>query len=92
MRVAVVQELITILRRSGYPGYEQHGVNAPDRVAQRLKERYTDVYGRAAFIPRAVEKAVNVQEQSKISIVQEKHATPAEAAKDIREWGRTVSC
>ena len=41
MRVNVLQELIEILRKSGYPGYEQDGVNAPGRVAQRLEERYT---------------------------------------------------
>ena len=32
MRVAIVQELFAILRRSGYAGYEVQGVNAPDKV------------------------------------------------------------
>ena len=40
MRVGVVQELITIMRSSGYHGYEHNGINAPDRVAQRMKEQY----------------------------------------------------
>ena len=90
MRVAVVQGLVDIMRSSGYHGYEAGGVNAPNKVAQRLKERYTDVYGQASFIPAAVLRAVNVQNKSSISIVQEKHATPAEAAKDIREWDKTL--
>ena len=63
MRVAVVQELIEVVRRSGYPGYEKDGINSPDRVAHRLSERYRNVYGDAAFIPAAVLQAVNVQEK-----------------------------
>ena len=66
------------------------GINAPDRVAQRLKERYADVYGQATFTPQAIQKAVNIVQPSKVSLIQEKHATPAEAAKDIREWDKTV--
>ena len=49
MRVGVVQELITIMRSSGYHGYEQNGINAPDRVAQRLKERYAMALGKMSF-------------------------------------------
>ena len=55
-----------------------------------MKERYTDVYGQAAFIPAAVARTVDVQARSKVSIIQEKHATPAEASKDIREWDKTA--
>ena len=40
MRVKVLQELIEILRRSGYPGYEKDRVNSPSQVARRLDERY----------------------------------------------------
>ena len=35
MRVRVVQELVEILRASGYPGYEVDGVNSRTSVAQR---------------------------------------------------------
>ena len=90
MRVSVIQELISILRRSGYPGYEVHGVNAPDKVADRLKERYLDVYGHAVFIPAAVSAAIDVQPKSKLSLVQDKVATPAEPANTITEWDKCV--
>ena len=90
MRVAIVQELINILRGTGYPGYELHGINAPEKVAQRIKEQYTNVYGHAAFIPAAIERAVDRREMSKVSIIQEKHATPAEPSQDIREWDKTI--
>ena len=70
LRVHVIQELIAILRRSGYPGYEVHGVNAPDKVAERLKERYLDVYGHAVFILVAVSAAIDVQPKSKLSLIQ----------------------
>ena len=65
MRVAIVAELIRILRGSGYPGYEEHGVNSSASVAQRLKERYTDLYGEAAFIPAAIRQCVNVKKMGK---------------------------
>ena len=90
LRVHVIQELIYILRRTGYPGYELNGVNAPDKVAERLKARYLDVYGRATFILAAVNEAINVQEKTKVSIIQDKVATPAEAANSIQEWDKTV--
>ena len=88
LRVNVIQELIAILRRSGYPGYEVNGINAPDKVAERLKERYLDVYGKASFIPSAVSRAINVQERTKLSIIQDKVATPAEPANSIQEWDK----
>ena len=50
MRVHVLQELIEILRQSGYPSYESTGVNAPARVAQRLEDRYASKYGTAAAV------------------------------------------
>ena len=57
-----------------------------------MKEQYADVYGQAAFIPRSIQQAVHVRAQgrAKWSMIQEKHATPAEPMKDIREWDRTV--
>ena len=86
MRVKVLQELIEILRRSGYPGYEQHGVNAPGRVAQRLDERYTQKYGTAVFTPVAVNEAIKVLERQKTSVVQDKVATPSDAMQPIQKW------
>ena len=38
MRVPVLQRLIDILRASGYPGYDDRGVNSPAQVARRLDE------------------------------------------------------
>ena len=60
MRVRVIQELIEILRCSGYPGYEKHGVNGPDKVASRLDERYTSKYGASRFTPAAVLDAIKL--------------------------------
>merc|ERR1712107_282856 len=40
LRVHVMQDLIEILRQSGYPGYDCNGINLSSRVAQRLEERY----------------------------------------------------
>ena len=58
----VVQRLIDILRASGYPGYESDGINAADKVARRMHEQYTQVYGEATFTPAAVAQAVRVRE------------------------------
>ena len=77
MRVPVIQELIGILRGSGYPGYEKHGVNAPEKVASRLQERYASKHGSAQFTPAAVLDAIRLLEKQKSSIVQEKRAKRA---------------
>ena len=90
MRVSVLQELIEILRHSGYRGYEKDGVNAPDKVARRLDERYTQKYGHASFTPLAVLDAVTVKAKQKVSIVQDKVATPADALQPIIEWDRSA--
>ena len=90
MRVKVLQELIEILRASGYPGYEKIGINSPSQVAQRLDERYTQRYGHASFTPKAIQDVVRLLEKQHVSIVQEKSATPAEASKDISEWDKTL--
>ena len=78
------------MRRSGYDGYANRGINAPDKVAQRLKERYTDVYGQASFIPKAVRVAIEVQKLSKTSIVQDKIATPSDNTASVTEWDKIV--
>ena len=86
MRVGVVQELIEILRGTGYPGYEKNGVNAPDKVASRLNSRYTEKYGNAAFTPAAVLEAIKLSGKQKTSIIQDKVATPSDAPNDIERW------
>ena len=90
MRVHVIQQLIEILRCSGYPGYEKHGVNAPEKVASRLHERYTSKYGSAQFTPAAVVDAIRVLEKQKTSIVQDKVATPADALQSIEKWDQSL--
>ena len=90
MRVNVIQELINILRRSGYPAYKVHGVNAPDQVTDRLKKRYLNVYGHIVFIPTAMSAAINVQPKSKLSLLHDKVETPAEPESTITEWDKCV--
>ena len=90
LRVPVMQQLIDILRASGYPGYETDGINAAARVAQRLDERYRQVYGEATFTPAAVKQAVRVHEKTALSLVQDKVATPAEGLQSIDGWQRAT--
>ena len=91
MRVGVVAQLMKILRSSGYPGYEEVGVNSEALVAQRLKERHTDIYGEASFTPAAICANINVQKKGTISIVQDKVATPSEPMEQITQWESAVS-
>ena len=65
-------------------------MNSPSRVASRLHERYTSKYGSAEFIPAAVTDAVRVLEKQKVSIVQEKMATPADAPQSVQDWDRAL--
>ena len=44
MRVHVAQQLIEMLRASGYPGYEADCVNSRTLVAQRLNDRYQKIW------------------------------------------------
>ena len=90
MRVAVIQNLIDMLRQSGYPGYDNHGVNESSKVASRLHERYTSKYGTAQFTPAAVMEAVQQKDTSRTSIVQDKVATPADAPQAVVEWDKTL--
>ena len=90
MRVEVLQNLIEILRASGYPGYEEKGINESSKVASRLHERYTSKYGSATFTPKAVLDAVNQKSSSKTSIVQDKVATPADAPQAVAQWDSTL--
>jgi hypothetical protein len=90
MRVHVVQQLIDILRASGYPGYEAAGVNSRDRVALRLSERDQKVYGDATFISAAVKQAIRARDKTTLSLVQDKVATPPEAPQSVASWDRTA--
>ena len=90
LRVRVVQRLIDILRASGYQCYEPDGVNAVDKVARRMHEQYTRVYGEATFTPAAVAQAVRVHEKTGLSLVQDKVATPPEALQFINTWQHTT--
>ena len=66
------------------------GVNSADKVAQRLHERYRQVYGEATFTPAAVAQAVRVHEKTALSLVQDKVATPPEALQSISSWQHTT--
>ena len=81
-----MDQLIRILRNSGYPGYEEGGNNSAAKVKQRLRDRYLNVYGSAAFTPAAISGALNVKPLEPVSMVQEKNATPAEPCKDVTDW------
>ena len=89
MRLRILQNLIDILRASGYPGYDNRGVNSPARVARSI-DGYEQTYGHASFTPAAVREAVNGHLPQKQSILQEKVATPPEAPKDIAKWDMTL--
>ena len=61
MRVHVIDNLIKIMRASGYPGYSERGINSSAQAARRLKQQYTDVYGFASFIPAAIQQGINIK-------------------------------
>ena len=90
MRVPVVQRLIHILRCSGYPGYETDGINSEDNVAKRIQEVYTSKYGMAKFTPIKIQELISASFKKETSLVQDKVATPSDAAMAVSEWDRTV--
>ena len=49
MEVTKANGLIALLRKSGYPGYEDAGINSIARVNHRMKEQYISKYGVARF-------------------------------------------
>ena len=66
LRLHVLEKLCDIMRHSGYPGYGAGDVNSAERVAHRLKKQYKDPYGeygRTAFVPDKVYKAVECVEK-----------------------------
>ena len=73
LRIPVMQRLIEIMRDSGYPGYDNNGLNSWERVAARFEERYSqkyaEKYGEAKFTPQAVQDAVRLLDKTKTSIV-----------------------
>ena len=89
MRVEVVSRLIEVLRKSGYAGYEDEGINSRVQVAARMKERYEDKYGKVSFVPEAVREVVDARGKQGKSIVQEKVATPPEPQQTLEQWERT---
>ena len=93
LRVHVLEELLQVMRNTGYPGYGPGDVNSEELVAQRLQARYKDPYesyGRSAFVPRAILSAVQVQESKAQSLVQDKAATPADAPSIAVDAGAAV--
>ena len=86
MRPYVVLVLIKLLRMSGYPGYEDKGVNSEKDVERRMKEQYQDRYGDAKFIPDAIVRIVDVRKLKGESIVSDKLATPPEPETVIETW------
>ena len=90
MRVGVIQNLIEILRCTGYPGYDERGANEASKVANRLHERYTSKYGTAVFTPRAVLEAIKQKDSDKTSLIQDKVATPSEGPQTIVEWDSSL--
>ena len=48
------------------------------------------IFGQASFTPTTIQNAVNIAQNSKTSIVQEKSATPAEAAKEVKAWDESL--
>ena len=65
-------------------------MNAPEKVASRLQERYASKYGSAQFTPAAVLDAIRLLDKQKSSIVQEKMATPSDAPQSVQEWDQSL--
>ena len=51
MRPAVVEHLIRLLRASGYPGYEENGVNSERQVRERMERMCRRQYASDKFVP-----------------------------------------
>jgi len=93
LRLHVLEELLEVMRNTGYPGYGPGDVNSAELVAQRLQARYKDPYasyGRSAFVPKAVLAAVQITEPQSQSLVQDKAATPADAPSVAEDAGAAV--
>jgi len=93
MRPAIVEELITALRSSGYPGYEEDGPNSADKVRERLTVMYKRPYGEEKFIPREIEVAMREawrKQHGQVSLMQDKNATPSEPAGDVQTLYNTL--
>ena len=95
LRIPVMQKLMRIMKDSGYLGYGSNGLNSSERIAARLKTRYSDTYlekwGEAKFTPQTVLDAVHHVKKSKESLVRDKVATPSEPSKGMEILNRTLS-
>ena len=76
MRPHVVRLLISCLRQSSWPGYEDDGINSSTAVERRIQELYVKPYeGQAKFIRRKIEAAICQAQRAKVvgpSLIAEK--------------------
>ena len=49
-----------------------------------------EVYGSAGFTPAAITKVIQTHEKTKISLVQDKSATPAEGPQPVESWDASL--
>ena len=89
MRPHVVRLLISSLRQSGWPGYEEDGINNAAAVERRIQELYVKPYqGANKFMPKKIEAAIEKAQSAKLlgpSLISEKTASPAEPASSIQK-------
>lgn len=67
MRPSTVLHCIDLLRRSGYAGYGVDGVNSPDEVDRRTRERYMGKCQVEQFALDVVKEVVDGAYQAKLS-------------------------
>ena len=93
LRIDVLEELISIMRDTGYPGYDMGGVNSESMVSARLRERYRQKYpdkcGTVRFIPKAVEEAVRHLQSARESIVQDS-GNPSRGTQEYAGVGKDI--
>eukprot|EP00973_Karenia_brevis_P093968 12420082-Karenia_brevis.AAC.1 len=61
MRAHVLDGLVAILRKTGYPGYEENGMNSEAKVREKVAELYREKTGEAKFIPESIKSAVETE-------------------------------
>lgn len=93
LRPAVVEEPIRLLRASGYPGYEEDGLNSERQVRYRMDRMCRRRYNADKFIPAEIEKAIAAaweERRGKASFIYDTNATPAERAASVEELNATL--
>ena len=93
LRPAIVEKLIEVLRSSGYPGYEEHGLNSAKNVRERTERLYERRYRKNKFIPRSIEKAMQTSLQKQVgqsSLIIDKNATPSEPSSTAQSLSATL--